>query len=113
MAKQETMWRAVSLVLLIGLIVVVTSWATAEPKGSKKKDEPPKLPEYALQDPAGRVIVESNKSRFSIATGGNRGTDNEKIILWDTWDVANTGDVWMMEDPHTTSPQWKRIRFKK
>jgi hypothetical protein len=102
---------------LTALIVVVASWATGSPdpqssKGKSKGSDQEKRV-YAGEDLKG-VIIEKSMNRYAISVGGgSRGTDNEKIILYDSWDVANTHDVWFMDDPHTTNPRWVKIPFKR
>jgi hypothetical protein len=118
MAMKESFWKVVSLALLTCLIVVVASWATGMPQPqskskTKKKDDEQEKRVYTGDDLKG-VIIEKSRERYRVSVGGgSRGTDNEKIILYDTWDVANTKDIWFMDDPHTTSPRWVKIPFKK
>ena len=59
------------------------------------------------------VLIEQDKTRYMIAIGGNRGTDNEKIILYDSWDIPNSKESWFLEDPHTQRPKWEKIPFPK
>ncbi len=112
---KDTFWKMTSLILMTILIIVVASWATGEPvmpqskRKPKGKEDDVEKRVYAGDDLKG-VIIERNLHRYQISVGGgSRGTDNEKIILYDTWDVFNTKEIWFMDDPHTTSPKWKKI----
>jgi len=98
------------------LIIVVASWATASPGGKddkKKDDKDKKGTVYAEQDLPPGVVVESHKGRYSLYVAGSRGTENEKIMIIDTWDFANTFDAWMLLKPHTSSPCWARMKIDK
>jgi len=113
---KESFWKIVSLVLFTGLILVVASWATGTPQPqtskTKKKAQEDEKRVYAGDEVKG-VIIEKSMDRYRISVGGgSRGTDNEKIILYDSWDVANTKEIWFMDDPHTTNPRWVKIPFK-
>lgn len=109
---KESFWRLSTLVLVVVLIVVVASWASGQKK--KKDEEEPKLPNYAEDKLREGVIIERSYERYKIQVGaGNKGTEMEKILLYDSWDVVNTTDVWFMDDCHTSHPEWKRIPFSK
>lgn len=112
---RDTFWKFTSLILMIVLIVVAASWSSATPQSKKKKSTDKEDPKHLYADDEARkgIIVEQNRQRYLMFSGGSRGTDNEKLILFDSWDVANTKDVWMMKDPHTENPKWVRIRFDK
>ena len=110
---KESFWRVTSLILTVVLIVVVASWATATPGDKNKQQKDKVVPKKVYADDLTRkgIVVEQNRQRFLMFSGGSRGTDNEKLILFDSWDVANTKDVWMMKNPHTEAPKWVRIPF--
>lgn len=102
------------MVLFTGLIVVITSWATATPNMGKDDKKKGATKGAATSDQGVKqVIVESNKDRYRMAIAGNRGTENEKIIIYDCWDLMNTWECWLLSKPHTTSPTWVRMRFDK
>ncbi len=91
---KDSHWKALSLVATSALILVVASWATAQ-DGS--------------QPPSRDVIVEADKHRYRISIGHASAKEVDKYILYDSWDVANTKDVWFLKDPHNPRSEWKRI----
>lgn len=102
---KESFWRISSIVFLTILVVVVASWAWANQQYAEKKT--------SAGSGGGDVIVESNKQRYWISGGVTKGTDHDKIILWDTWDVENTKQVWYMKDPQSERPKWVKCPFDK
>ena len=89
---KDSYWKAATLLLMAVLIVVTASLATSgqSRKSSKSSDDDKKMPEYA-EDGVKSVVVEGNKDRYRLSIGGgSRGTENEKIFLYDSWDLVNT-----------------------
>ncbi len=112
---KKSFWKVISLVLMTALIVVVASWASAQSsrKSKGKDDKKAELPEYAEQRGAGSVIVEGNKQRYVLTIGFRNGSEQDKYILYDSWNLAETKDVWFLKDPHTVRSKWARIPFDK
>jgi len=96
---KDSHWKAASLTLMCALIVLVASWATAQ--------------DTAAARPDGSVIVEANKSRYTLRVGRASGMETDKYILYDTWDVAQTGQIWLLDDPHKSKGKWIRMEFGK
>ena len=94
---QDRHWKALSLLATSSLIIVVASWANAQ-DGS--------------QPPSRDVIVEGDKDRYRLTIGHATAKEVDKYILFDTWDVANTKDIWLLNDPHKKSGEWKRMEFE-
>ncbi len=99
---KESHWRLTSIVFLTALIVVVASWAFASQQYTDRTKS---------GDSGGDVIVEGDKQRYRISGGITKGTDHDKIILWDTWDVENTKHIWYMKDPQSERPRWVKVPF--
>ena len=112
---KELLWKVVSLVLMTALIVVVASWASAQSskKSKDKDDKKAELPDYAEQRNNGSVIVEGNKQRYVLTIGFRNGSEQDKYILFDSWNVVETKDIWFLKDPHTVRSKWTRIPFDK
>ncbi|MFT7465600.1 MAG: hypothetical protein ACI9EF_003969 [Pseudohongiellaceae bacterium] len=108
---KESHWRVVSVVLTTTLIIVVASWAQAQSRGAKTaaNDDPASMTTRAR----GNVLIERNLSRYTLKVGFARSTEQDKYILYDTWNVAETKDIWYLEDPHKVRSTWKRIPFDK
>jgi len=106
---KESHWRATSLVLTTTLIVLVASWASAQ---SRSKATSSSSDESDLTTTDGKVIIERDRRRYSLAIHASN-TETDKYILYDTWDVAETKDIWFLEDPHKVRSTWKRIPFDK
>lgn len=106
---KESHWRATSLVLTTTLIILVASWASAQSRSkSKSTDEEPSM----SQSTNGQVIIERDRTRYRLAIHASN-TETDKYILYDSWDVPETKDIWFLEDPHKVRSTWKRIPFDK
>ncbi|MFT7465601.1 MAG: hypothetical protein ACI9EF_003970 [Pseudohongiellaceae bacterium] len=99
---KNNFWRAASLALTTTLILVVASWASAQDRGDGD-----------LVAPKGEVVIERDLFRYQITFGAVSSAENDKYILYDTWDVGNTKDIWFLEDPHKVRSSWKRMSFDK
>ena len=108
---KEVHWKLLSLTATTALILTVASWATAQSsrRGTATTagggDEVPGLPP--------QVIVQSNPQRYFITSSIVRGSEMDKIFLYDSWDVVNTKDIWFLLDPHELRSKWKRVPFDK
>ena len=94
---KDSHWKLVSLSLTTALIVVVASWATAQ-DGSMGPGE-------------GSVIVESNKNRYILTIGHASAKEVDKYIIYDSWYLAETEEIWVLEDPHKAKSKWIRMLF--
>lgn len=110
---RDSIWKFTSLILMTLLIVMAATWSTAGKQKKQTKDKQDPKHVYADDMTRKGIVVEQNRQRYLMFSGGSRGTDNEKLVLYDSWDAANTKDTWMMKDPHTEHPRWVRIPFDK
>ena len=114
---KEVHWKLLSLSLTTCLLLLVASWASAQSRGRKSADEEPAGTRAEETDEsrhaASQVIVQADRARYRIQVGFARGNENDKIFLYDTWDVVETGDIWFLEDPHVPRCKWKRLPFSK
>jgi len=94
---KDSHWKALSLIATSTLIIVVASWANAQ-DGS--------------QPPRREVVIEAEKDRYRLVIGHASAKEVDKYILFDTWDLPNTGDIWFLTDPHKTRGKWKRMEFE-
>jgi hypothetical protein len=108
---KESYWKGFSLLVTTALIVVVTSWATAQSTRDEAAQTSSSDDEVAESGNIGRVVVEANKERYVLRIGHASSSENDKYILFDSWDVANTKDIWFLKDPHNTRSEWVRIKF--
>jgi hypothetical protein len=106
---KDVFWKRTSFFLVVVLVVVVASWATDTSKSDEKYQD--ELMEQAMEQ--GIVMVEGDKQRYLIFGSGSRPTENDKIILYDSWDLTNTNDIWLLKDPHTDRSKWSRMSFEK
>lgn len=106
---KDLFWKLTSLVLMMVLIVVVASQAS----GTHVPDDEVGLEQLGQAQDKGIVFVEADKQRYLISGIGSKPTENDKIILWDSWDVANTGDIWFLKDPHTARSKWTKMSIEK
>jgi hypothetical protein len=105
----DVFWKRTSFILVVVLVVVVASWATGTPKSEEEAQE--ELIEKAMDQ--GIVMVEGDKQRYFIFGSGSRPTENDKIILYDSWDLPNTNNIWILRNPHTDKAKWARMSFDK
>ena len=112
---KEVHWKMLSLGLTTCLILLVASWASAQSRGRKSDEETATRAEETTETraAANQVIVQADRARYRIQVGFARGNENDKIFLYDTWDVVETGDIWFLEDPHVPRCKWKRLPFSK
>jgi hypothetical protein len=109
---KESHWRAMSLVTTTTLIIVVASWASAQSRG--KAETAAGDPNAATVGSAdGRVIIERDRTRYRIEIGYKNNNENDKYILYDSWNLVDTQDIWFLKDPHKVRSVWKRIPFEK
>lgn len=94
---KDSHWKAISLSLTTALIVVVASWATAQ-EGSAGPGE-------------GKVIVEADKRRYILTIGHASAKEVDKYIIYDSWDLAESEEIWVLEDPHKAKSKWIRMPF--
>lgn len=95
---KDSFWKAASLTLMCALIVLVASWASAQGTEPMRSD--------------GSVVVEGDKRRYVLSIGRSSGMETDKYMLYDSWDVAQTGDIWILDDPHKSKSEWVRMEFK-
>jgi hypothetical protein len=84
---------------MCALIVLVASWASAQDNAPVRSD--------------GSVVVETDKRRYILTIGRSSGMETDKYMLYDAWDVAQTGDIWILDDPHKNKGKWIRMDFAK
>ncbi len=92
---KDSHWKAFSLTVTTALIVVVASFATAQNRSTT---------------PTG-VTVEADKARYRMAIGHASAKEVDKYILYDSWNLAETEDIWVLEDPHKAKSKWIRMAF--
>ena len=92
---KDSHWKALSLTLTTALIVVVASFAKAQNSGSVGPG----------------VTVEADKRRYILTIGHASAKEVDKYILYDSWDLAETEDIWVLEDPHKAKSKWIRMSF--
>jgi len=107
---KESHWRATSLVLTTTLIVLVASWASAQ---SQSKATPKDPSEPAVVGAEGRVVIERSRARYVLQRGYTAANETDKYFLYDSWDVVETKDIWVLTDPHKVKNSWKRVPFEK
>ncbi len=103
-------WRATSLVLTTTLIILVASWASAQSRSKSKSDD---SSEPVVVGAEGRVVIERSRGRYVLARGFAASNETDKYFLYDSWDVAETKDIWVLTDPHKVKNSWKRVPFEK
>ena len=94
---KDSHWKAASLTLMTALIVLVASWATAQDTSAGRTD--------------GSVVVEADKRRYILTVGRAAGMEVDKYIMYDSWHLAQSGDVWILDDPHKPKSKWVRMVF--
>ncbi len=94
---KESHWKAASLALTTALIVVVASWATAQSSVGTKG--------------TGTVTVEADKARYRMAIGHASAKEVDKYMIYDSWHLADTEDIWILEDPHKAKSKWVKMSF--
>lgn len=94
---KDSHWKAASLALTTALIVVVASWATAQ-NGSVGPGE-------------GKVVVEADKRRYVLSIGHASAKEVDKYILYDSWNLVETEEIWVLEDPHKAKSRWVPMSF--
>jgi len=99
-----------SLVLTTSLILFVASWATAQ---RPLKSTSTEADDSIGQSPSGQVIIERDRRRYVLVPGYATSNETDKYFLYDSWDVAETKDIWVLTDPHKVKNSWKRIPFDK
>jgi len=95
---KDSHWKAASLVLTTALIIVVASWATAQ-TGS-------------VGPAKGNVIVEASKQRYVLSIGHASAKEVDKYIMYDSWHLADSEQIWVLVDPHKAKSKWTRMDFK-
>jgi hypothetical protein len=83
---KDSFWKLASLTLLSVLVVLVASWATAQDTSPVPSD--------------GSVVVEGDKRRYILTIGKASAMETDKYFIYDSWHLGQTGDIWMLEDPH-------------
>jgi hypothetical protein len=94
---KDSHWKALSLSLTTALIVVVASWATAQ-TGSVGPGER-------------TVIVEASKRRYVLTIGHRSAKEVDKYIMYDSWTLPETEEIWVLQDPHKAKSKWIRMPF--
>jgi len=107
---KESHWRATSLVLTTTLILLVASWATAQ---SRSKSTSTGEENTMSESTNGQVVIERDRRRYVLVPGYATSNETDKYFLFDSWDVAETKDIWVLTDPHKIKNSWKRIPFDK
>ena len=95
---KDSHWKAASLVLMTTVIVFVASWASAQGTTPARSD--------------GSVVVEADKRRYVLTIGKASAMETDKYIIYDSWDLGQTGDIWVLENPHKSKSTWARMEFK-
>jgi hypothetical protein len=94
---KDSHWKAASLIVTTALIMIVASWATAQ-SGSIGPDE-------------AKVIVEASKQRYVLAIGHASAKEVDKYIIYDSWNLAESEEIWVLENPHKAKSKWIRMGF--
>lgn len=94
---KDSHWKAASLTVTTALIVVVASWANAQETTAARSD--------------GAVIVEADKRRYVLTIGKASAMETDKYMIHDSWELGQTGDIWILENPHKAKSHWVRMQF--